>query len=559
LGTLLLGTACAAPSQPGDGGVPAGAALSLLAGGGQRAEVGDTLPQRVVVRVTSVVGAGVGGARVTVAAALGGGTVTPMSVLADATGRAEFLWRLGPRVGRQVLQLQAGVGPTLEVEASAGPERRVVQLVERGPDAPEAGQTVPVVAEVRRVRDGAVVAGAEVAFASASGGGTVAPARVSTDAAGRAAAQWTLGACACEQDLTATALPTAAAGEAWTSVRVQALPEGRALLVVAGRDQTGPAGRVLADSIRIRLVRSRDGTAVTGAELAFTTIAGNGTVSSPARASDGTGYASIAWQLGVTSGPQRLRVHAMATASAAAAEVTVDAISTPFTAALGVGFGDEQFVMLPAPASFAMGSLNGWPDERPVRTVTLTSGIRIQRTEVTQAQWRQVMGTVPAWFRGCGETCPVEQVSWNDAQEFLARLNQADPGKGYRLPTEAEWEYAARAGTTGDYAGPLAEMAWTTATVDSEGPRPVGRLRPNGWSLFDMHGNLWEWVGDCYEADYYARAPGSDPVGPPCSDRRVARGGTWSNGPQDARSARRIALVPEYRNGSLGFRLVRER
>jgi formylglycine-generating enzyme required for sulfatase activity len=192
-----------------------------------------------------------------------------------------------------------------------------------------------------------------------------------------------------------------------------------------------------------------------------------------------------------------------------------------------VGFGPEQFALILA-GTFQMGSTNGNSDERPVHTVNITKAFYMQKTEVTQGQWRAVMGTNPSWFSDCGDTCPVEQVSWNDIQGFLTALNAMDPGKNYRLPTEAEWEYAARAGTTGDYGGTgvLDQMGWYSDNSGSQ-THPVAQKQPNHWGLYDMHGNVWEWVQDWYSATYYSVSPTNDPQGPATGTSRVLRGGSW--------------------------------
>ena len=155
----------------------------------------------------------------------------------------------------------------------------------------------------------------------------------------------------------------------------------------------------------------------------------------------------------------------------------------------------------------------------------ISRGFNLGKYEVTQAEWQGVMGTSPSRFSGCGQ-CPVEQVSWDDAQEFIGSLNGRAGGNRYRLPTEAEWEYAARAGTTGDRYGNLDAIAWYG---DNSGghTQPVGQKVPNAWGLHDMLGNVYEWVAD-WSGDY----PGgtvTDPLRGPGSGSfyRVLRGGGW--------------------------------
>jgi len=226
---------------------------------------------------------------------------------------------------------------------------------------------------------------------------------------------------------------------------------------------------------------------------------------------------------------------------------------------IGIGFGDEQFALIPA-GTYQMGDLtgNGQADQRPVHTVNFTQSFYMQRTEVTQAQWQAVMGSNPSNFSSCGDTCPVEEVSWEDTQTFLATLNAHDPGKNYRLPTEAEWEYAARAGTTADYGGTgvLDEMGWYASNSNSM-THPVAQKQANAWGLYDTHGNVWEWVQDWFSSSYYEVSPTNDPQGPagPLT-YRVLRGGSWSSSTTTARSAFRNYDPPQA-GTQYGFRLVR--
>lgn len=228
---------------------------------------------------------------------------------------------------------------------------------------------------------------------------------------------------------------------------------------------------------------------------------------------------------------------------------------------LGVGFGDEQFSLIPA-GSFQMGSTSGQSSEQPVRTVTISRPYFIQRTEVTQAQWRQVMaGTTlanPSSFASCGDSCPVERVSWNDIQTFLARLNQQDPGKDFRLPTEAEWEYAARSGSRDDYgiAGDPCRFAWTS-DCGALASRAVGLGVSNAYGLHDMHGNVGELVNDRYSASYYSTGASIDPRGPRTGSSRSVRGGSFARPASDARSSARDAQGQSSPSGSVGFRLAR--
>lgn len=208
--------------------------------------------------------------------------------------------------------------------------------------------------------------------------------------------------------------------------------------------------------------------------------------------------------------------------------------------------------------SFRMGSAAGDTDERPVTEVTLLS-FWLGRTEVTQAQWQALMGGNPSGRKG--DTLPVTRVSWDEALEFCRQLTEREraagrlpPGFAYTLPTEAQWEYACRAGTSGDYAGSLSEFGWY-APNSSRQTQPVGTKRANHWGLHDMHGNVFEWCLDWYEA----RLPGEpvrDPSGPRTGANRVVRGGAWNSDPELCRSSSRNGNPPEARADVLGFRVA---
>jgi len=220
-----------------------------------------------------------------------------------------------------------------------------------------------------------------------------------------------------------------------------------------------------------------------------------------------------------------------------------------------------EFVWIPAGA-FLMGSPDAdreaRSNEKPAHPVHLTQSFYLGKYPVTQAQWQAVMGNNPSRFKGNLHR-PVDTVSWNDAQEFLRKLNRMDSYGRYRLPTEAEWEYACRAGSAtiycfGDGARHLGEYAWYEASYESGGTHPVGQKRPNAWDLYDMHGNVWEWVQDRYDADYYSNSPVHDPEGPDAGVRRVLRGGDWSDPARYARAAVRDADDPGDCRALLGFR-----
>jgi len=231
-----------------------------------------------------------------------------------------------------------------------------------------------------------------------------------------------------------------------------------------------------------------------------------------------------------------------------------------FTTNPGVGFGVEQFALIPA-GSYLRGSGAGGVDELPIRMITLTQPFRMQLSELTQGQWRSVTGSNPSGATACGDTCPVEGVSWDDIQVFLQLLNQQDPGKNYRLATEAQWEYAARAGSTTEYGGNnvLDDMGWWSGNSSNRTQRIIQK-RSNAWGLYDMHGNVWEWVNDFYQTNYYSVSPAVDPPGPATgSVGRVLRGGAFNRPAVEVRSAYRgRGDPPSLRSFSFGLRLVRD-
>lgn len=197
-------------------------------------------------------------------------------------------------------------------------------------------------------------------------------------------------------------------------------------------------------------------------------------------------------------------------------------------------------------------------DEGPQRKVTL-DGFWMQETEVTQAMWKAVMGSNPSQFTS-SERNPVENVSWTDCQEFVKKLNSlgvAPRGFQFRLPSEAEWEYACRAGAAGPYAGSsLDALGWYD---DNSGDRTheVGTKRANGWGLYDMHGNVWEWCEDWYDERYYEKSNNiQNPINVTQSLIRVLRGGCWNFNAGSCRSANRGAYGPTYRDYYYGFRLA---
>ena len=222
---------------------------------------------------------------------------------------------------------------------------------------------------------------------------------------------------------------------------------------------------------------------------------------------------------------------------------------------------DADFVQI-QPGTFWMGSPEAeqqrWPDET-LHEVRITQGFEMQTTEVTQAQWEAAMHYNPAYFRGANR--PVECISYDDIQSFLSRLNAQAVNRGYRyrLPTEAEWEYAARAGTQTAFSfGEDASLLDKYAVQNRDSTAPVGSKLPNPWGLYDMHGNVFEWASDWYGRDYYRSSPTDDPQGPASGSYRVLRGHNWYASGWFLRSAERHytgkSLSDQY-----GFRLVMTR
>lgn len=208
---------------------------------------------------------------------------------------------------------------------------------------------------------------------------------------------------------------------------------------------------------------------------------------------------------------------------------------------------------------FQMGDTfgDGEADEKPVHEVCVDD-FYMGKYEVTQGQWREVMGNNPSYFKNCGDNCPVEQVSWNDVQEFISRLNRKS-GTRYRLPTEAEWEYAARSGGRQEkYSGgnDVDTVAWYDGNSGNR-THPVGQKRPNGLGLYDMSGNVWEWCEDWYGTNYYAQSSRNNPKGPSSGSHRVLRGGSWYDNARDTRAADCLVVTPAGRSNFLGFRLLR--
>jgi formylglycine-generating enzyme required for sulfatase activity len=277
-------------------------------------------------------------------------------------------------------------------------------------------------------------------------------------------------------------------------------------------------------------------------------------------------------------GPRWLAAAALAAMLAAAVQPgqaqqpAVTAAPATVTNSIGM-----RFVRIPA-GSFMMGAVEqdrqGGPHEKPRHRVAISKPFYLAQFELTLAQWEAVMGRSPyvgprsnSYYDLPGMAARINRpdhpatISWNESQEFIRLLNQKEGHQRYRLPTEAEWEYAARAGTTtvysfGDDTGQLGRHAWFGESFATGGTHPVGQKPANPWGLHDIHGNVWEWVQDWYAPDAYARGEATDPAGPASGTRRVVRGGSWHSTGDGWRSSARRDYVPDYRGISIGLRLV---
>jgi formylglycine-generating enzyme required for sulfatase activity len=256
---------------------------------------------------------------------------------------------------------------------------------------------------------------------------------------------------------------------------------------------------------------------------------------------------------------------------------TTDLQSKEIKNALGM-----QFVLIPK-GSFMMGGSVYDKEydktEGPQRKVTINYDFYLGKYEITQAQWKAVMGGNPSEFPECGANCPVENVSWDMAKKFIEKLNARKDGYVYRLPSEAEWEYAARAGTTTqfywgedtdysqmckyanvpDRTALAFEESWNVAKCSDgyEKTAPVGKFLPNKFGLYDMSGNIWEWVEDIDSPDYN-NLPTNGSANLTIGDRatRILRGGSWAFRPWDSRSADRTGVSTDFKSYVTGFRVV---
>lgn len=211
-------------------------------------------------------------------------------------------------------------------------------------------------------------------------------------------------------------------------------------------------------------------------------------------------------------------------------------------------------------ACYQMGDTfgDGELDEKPAHEVCVDD-FYVGKYEVTQGQWKNIMGSNPSYFISCGDNCPVDNVSWNEAQAFISRLNSKKNGNSYRLPTEAEFEYAQRSGGKGErFSGgnDVDSVAWYNVNSNNEN-KPVGAKAPNGLGLYDMSGNVWEWTNDWYDSNYYLNSPRNNPQGPVSGIYRVMRGGCSGGPTENQKVVRRGAFRPDDRKAYLGFRLAR--
>jgi len=214
------------------------------------------------------------------------------------------------------------------------------------------------------------------------------------------------------------------------------------------------------------------------------------------------------------------------------------------------------FVSIPG-GSFLMGSSDGNKDEMPVHTVQIEP-FYLMTTEVTQRMWKELMWLNPSRFEG--DDLPVEQVRWEEAQKFIQKLNTRYPGRDFRLPSEAEWEYACRAGSTtafylGDSEADLDSAGWYDDNSGSKS-HPVGLKQPNAWGLYDMHGNVWEWCQDWFHDTYDGAPSDSSAWITGGSVYRVLRGGSWYSMATLCRSANRYKYKPNESYHSVGFRVA---
>lgn len=227
---------------------------------------------------------------------------------------------------------------------------------------------------------------------------------------------------------------------------------------------------------------------------------------------------------------------------------------------LDLGGGAKLELLLIRPGTFMMGDEKGGADEKPVHKVTITKPFYLGKYKVTQQQWEALMGSNPSNAKSPAN--PVERVSWEDCQAFLKKLDEkfGDKAVKFSLPTEAQWEYACRAGSTtkycfGDKEADLGRYAWFIANSKDK-IHSVGEKKANAWGLYDVHGDAWEWCADWYDKAYYKASPANDPPGPASGIFRVCRGSSWDNTAPDCRSAFRLFGAPSDRFAYISLRVA---
>ncbi len=227
-----------------------------------------------------------------------------------------------------------------------------------------------------------------------------------------------------------------------------------------------------------------------------------------------------------------------------------------------------EFIYVPS-GSFERGSPSaelGRNSDENKHLVKMVNSFYMQTTEVTQRQWKTVMGNLPTYTRKCDDNCPVDRISWNIAQKFINKLNEIEGSQNYRLPTEAEWEYASRAGSKTAFAnGEISELncdidsnldkiGWYCGNARKYPHHHVAQKNPNSWGLYDMHGSVWEWCSDWYT--HYALESVTSPTGPSDGTERVLRGGGIADTASSCRSSNRYSLRPDIMFDNIGFRVV---
>ena len=352
-------------------------------------------------------------------------------------------------------------------------------------------------------------------------------------------------------------------------ITVEALILGGQRVITKPTATTNPASSVTSNSATLNGTVNPNGASTTyyfqyGPTVSYgtnttSTSAGSGSSGVSANASISGLACSTTYHYGLVA------TNSVGTTYGSDQTFTTESGTGTYTNSLG-----QTFVLIPA-GTFTMGSpsseLGRDSDEGPQHEVTLTQAFYMQTTEVTQAQWEAVMGSNPSRFSGCS-TCPVEKVFWNDVQSYITQMNLRGEGT-YSLSTEAQWEYAARAGsTTAFYNGGITEtgcgydsnlnaIGWYCYNADSK-THPVAGKVSNAWGLYDMSGNVWEWCQDWYSSSYYTSSAVTDPTGPSSGSYRVIRGGYWYYYAGYCRSASRDYENPDWRGSSIGFRLLRQ-